>query len=79
MKHFNGLRLLQAREMMGISRSDLARALDIDESRIARMEGGNEYPSEHVFDAICFKLGFPPSWFFRGDPPDFPMGSLLFH
>lgn len=73
-----GERVRQARELRGLTQTELARRLNITQSSVAQVESGRLSPSGEAVEAIALQTGMPPSFF--GQPPDdhFPLGSLLF-
>ena len=74
----NGYRIRQARELARLTQTELADAVGTVQSTIAQIESGRLNPSESLMEAIASCLGFPVSFFGREDPPNFPLGSLLF-
>ncbi len=74
----NGNRIRQARELLRLTQAELAGEVGIAQPTIAHIEGGFFQPSQSVVEAIATRLGFPMSFFERADPPNFPLGSLLF-
>src|SRR5450631_4776807 len=74
----NGLRLKQVRELLGLTQSELALKLSVNQSTVAYLEGGYLQPSEELFLNICSCTGFPRSFFERMDVIEFPYGSLLY-
>lgn len=74
----NGYRIRQARELARLTQAELADAVETVQSSIAQIESGRLQPSESLIEAIALRLGFPVSFFSRNDPPNFPLGSLLF-
>jgi Zn-dependent peptidase ImmA (M78 family)/transcriptional regulator with XRE-family HTH domain len=74
----NGYRIRQARELARLTQAELADAVETVQSTIAQIESGRLQPSESLIEAIALRLGFPVSFFSRNDPPNFPLGSLLF-
>lgn len=77
----NGRRIRQARELAGLSREELAEAAGISAALLTRYEHGSAPTplSEEVAEALAMRCGFPVSFFHKDEPPDFPVGSLLFH
>jgi Zn-dependent peptidase ImmA (M78 family)/DNA-binding XRE family transcriptional regulator len=74
-----GDRIRQARELRGLSQSDLAKALGVNQSAIAHIESGRNEATEEVIKTIGFQTGFPPAFFTqRNELPPFSAGSLLF-
>src|SRR6266851_1068432 len=74
----NGYRIRQVRELARLTQAELAEAVEITQSTIAQIESGRFLPSDSLIEAIASRLGFPVSFFQREDPPNFPLGSLLF-
>jgi Zn-dependent peptidase ImmA (M78 family)/DNA-binding XRE family transcriptional regulator len=74
----NGERVKQARELIGITQSDLARRVGVTQAMIAHIEGGFKQPSKEVLNAIAVTTSLPTSFFRQDQPPDLPAGSLLF-
>jgi Zn-dependent peptidase ImmA (M78 family)/transcriptional regulator with XRE-family HTH domain len=73
-----GDRIRQARELRGLTQSSLAKALDLNQSAVAHMEGGRNETTEEYIKAIAFQTGFPPAFFMQGAAPAFSEGSLMF-
>src|SRR5713101_2742225 len=74
----NGYHIRQARELVRLTQTELADTVGTVQSSIAQIESGRLQPSEPLIEAIASRLGFPVSFFSREDPPNFPLGSLLF-
>ncbi len=74
----NGERVRQAREFHGLTQTELAGQVGLDQSAIAHIEAGRLQPSQGHIEAIAFRTGFPPSFFSQNSGPDFPLGSLQF-
>ena len=74
----NGERVKQARELIGLTQSELARKVGITQAMIAHVEGGFKQPSDDVLEAIAHAAQLPVSYFKRGALPELPTGSLLF-
>jgi Zn-dependent peptidase ImmA (M78 family)/DNA-binding XRE family transcriptional regulator len=74
----NGYRIRQARELARLTQTELADAVGTVQSTIAQIESGRLLPSAYLMEAIASRLGFPVSFFSKVDPPNFPLGSLLF-
>jgi Zn-dependent peptidase ImmA (M78 family)/DNA-binding XRE family transcriptional regulator len=73
-----GDRVRQAREVRGLTQTELAEHLRVGQYVIARIEAGVHQPDASFLDALSLRLGFPPA-FFRQEPrTEFPLGSLLF-
>lgn len=73
-----GERLKQAREFRGLTQSDLAAEIGINQSTIAYVESGRFTPRDELTTAIALRTGFPPAFFHEAPVGDFPVGSLLF-
>lgn len=74
----NGERIRQARELRGLTQTELAELVAVKQPAIAQMEAGRTQPSSSVLQAIALATNFPISFFEQLNGPDFPMGSLLF-
>src|SRR5579872_219222 len=74
----NGDRIKQAREMRGMTQTELAERIQISRNALTHYEVGRYEPSEAVLDAIALQTGFPPAFFHQESSIDFPFGSLLF-
>jgi Zn-dependent peptidase ImmA (M78 family)/transcriptional regulator with XRE-family HTH domain len=74
----HGDRLRQAREFAGLTQTELARRISVDQSTIALLEAGLRQPSSDVLASIAIQTGFPPAFFRQGPPPNLSLGSLLF-
>ena len=74
----NGLRLKQVRELKGLTQSQLALDLGVNQSTVAYIEGGFSQPSEALLTRICEQTEFPREFFERMEVIDFPLGSLLY-
>ncbi len=74
----NGYRVRQARELARLTQAELAEAVGTIQPTIAQIESGRMQPSEALLEAIASRLGFLVSFFSKEDPPNFPLGSLLF-
>lgn len=73
-----GERVKQARELKGLTQSELADKLKVTQSFVAQIEGGRANPPEEFMSKLVFEVGFPPSFFEQPPNDDFPIGSLLF-
>lgn len=74
----NGERVKQARELRGLTQTELAQRIGKDQSAIARIERNGFQPSDEVVETIAIQTGFPPSFFRRKPKPGFPAGTLQF-
>lgn len=74
----NGLRLKQVRELLGLTQSELALHLSVNQSTVAYLEGGYLQPSDELLSNICACTGFSRSFYERMDVIEFPYGSLLY-
>lgn len=75
---FNGERLKQAREILGMTQQDLALAAQRDQSYISLIEQNARQPSDSVIETLTLVTRFPATFFALPSGPDFPLGSLLF-
>ena len=71
-------RLRQVREVRGLTQTELARLVGVNQSAIAAFEAGRKQPSQPLLEAMSLQLGFPLAFFRQPSGPDFPLGSLLF-
>ena len=74
----NGERVRQARELRGLTQTELAQKVGVEQAAIARIEGGALKPSDALVQAIALQTRFPIGFFHRPNGPEIPMGSLLF-
>ncbi len=74
----HGERIRQARELCGLTQTELADAVKIKQPAIAQIETGVTQPSDEVLQGIAFRTGFPLAFFRKPITTDFPVGSLLF-
>lgn len=73
-----GERVRHARQLRGLTQTELARRVGVSQPTIALIESGRDQPSDDVLASIALQTGFPPA-FFRQVPSDhFSVGSLLF-
>jgi Zn-dependent peptidase ImmA (M78 family)/DNA-binding XRE family transcriptional regulator len=56
-------RLRRAREMRGLTQSELASAVEVDQSYITCLETGARHPSSAVLAAVAEVLSLPPTYF----------------
>jgi len=68
---FNPHRLTLVRERRGLSKGELAKAIDVDLRTIVAYESGEFTPSPEMLESLQDVLGFPVS-FFRGDDLEKP-------
>ncbi len=61
-----------------MTQADLAKALQVNQSAIAHIEGGRNEATDEYIKTIAFQTGFPPSFFKQGEAPAFSAGSLMF-
>lgn len=61
-----GANLAQQRERRGLSRRELAHALDVGESYVWRLETGRSTPSFGMLIRIAEALSIPPADLFAG-------------
>ena len=74
-----GERIKQAREIQKLTQAELAKAVGVNQSTIARLESdGVDDPEQSHVHAISLRTGFPLAFFRQGPPPEFALGSLLF-
>ena len=74
----NGERVRQARELCGLTKTQLAELVHIERALVAEIEDGKKQPSERIVKAIALATGFPHSFFKQLNGPDFSARSLLF-
>lgn len=74
----SGERVKLARELRGLTQTQLAARTGVSQSTIAYIESGRLSPSEGLLSAIAMQTGFPTSFFKQEPPSDFPLGSLLY-
>jgi Zn-dependent peptidase ImmA (M78 family)/DNA-binding XRE family transcriptional regulator len=73
-----GYRIKLAREVCGITQFELAEILGSTQSGVASMEAGLYRPSPEFIKTIAAKTGFAPTFFDKGEIPEFPYGTLLY-
>ncbi len=74
---FRGDRLLAARQAAGISREDLASALELSSPRRIRVwESGHERPRPRFVPRLAAALGVEPLYLLDVDPDDPPLAAL---
>lgn len=75
----NGERIKQAREIQRLTQAELAEAVGVNQSTIARLESDSIDETEEAhLSVVALRTGFPPAFFRQGPPPEFALGSLLF-
>lgn len=74
----NGERIKQAREIKGITQTELAERVNVAQAAIAMLEQNAFQPSDELVHLISIQIGFPPSFFSQDSGPEFPLGSLLY-
>lgn len=78
----NGERVKQAREIKGLTQTELAERVGVTQSAIGHLErNGSQLlfqPSDELVEAIAFQTGFPRQFFRQESAPEFPLGSLLY-
>lgn len=74
----NGDRIKQIRELRGLTQTQLAEKIGVNQSTIAQIERGQIAPGDEVFQKIVLQTGFPVAFFKQPTSTDFPLGSLLF-
>ena len=74
-----GDRLRQARELCGMTQSELASKSGLRQSSIAQIESGAYVPSDAALQAIAIPTGFDLGFLKQDKPPaEFPIGSFLY-
>ena len=66
---FNGRRLIEAREVNGITAKALATLIGVAPSSVSQYENGKQTPSSDVLELLASKLGLPERFFFAPDRP----------
>lgn len=79
MKLVCGARIKQARQIRGLSVERMAELIHQTPRKLNRFEDDLEQPLVETLERIAIVLSWPIGFFRQGPPPDFPMGSLLFH
>ncbi len=64
--HF-GKRLVQAREILGLTQSEMAKKLDISHAHVSKLESGGSRASFHLLLAIEYLFGISASWLQTGE------------
>jgi len=73
-----GDRIKQARELIGMTQTELANRIGVKQSAISQIEKGEFEPSEDLLRAIANETGFLPSFFEKEPIDNFPIGSLSY-
>lgn len=73
-----GERIKQARDLKGLTQSQLADAVGIDQSAIAHFEAGRAFPSPPSVSLIALETGVRPGFFELEPAPPLPLGSLVY-
>lgn len=71
-------RLRRAREMRGLTQSELARAVGVDQSHVAILESGSRQPSSLVLEALAGVLELPASYFYQPARAHLSGGTLRY-
>src|SRR5947209_3897690 len=74
----NGDRVKQARELFGLTQTDLAERVGVSQPAISDIEVGRIQGSAETVGKIASATGFPMGFFELEGPTNFPLGSLLF-
>ncbi|MBC7366217.1 MAG: ImmA/IrrE family metallo-endopeptidase [Undibacterium sp.] len=61
-------RITQARELLGLTKTELACELDVSPAAVAQWENGTKNPTTVNLAQLSLRLGFPISTFFRAPP-----------
>ena len=75
---FNGDRLRQARDAVGISAVALAEILGVSKQAVSRWEKGLDAPRANLFERICQILGQPAYFFLRSTVANFSHGATFY-
>jgi Zn-dependent peptidase ImmA (M78 family)/transcriptional regulator with XRE-family HTH domain len=74
-----GSRVKEARDLRGLTQTQLAEIVGVSHSAIALIESGKtQEPRHELIEGIAGATGFPLSFFEDDDETEFPAGSLLF-
>jgi Zn-dependent peptidase ImmA (M78 family)/transcriptional regulator with XRE-family HTH domain len=74
-----GERIRQAREISGLTQTELSGYLGITQAALAQIEAGVYAPSQSVLSEIASRTGFDFHFLDREEPPiEFPSGSILY-
>lgn len=76
---FQPYRLTLARELQGLTKSDLAQRIDKTTSAISQFESGRAHPDAHTLATIAMALGVPAYFFVsQGNTPLIPFDTCHF-
>jgi len=73
-----GDRIRQAREYCGLTQTELARKVGVNQSAIAHLESGRNIPTTDLLADISENTGFMTSFFEKESTYEFPLGTLTF-
>ncbi len=73
-----GERIKQARELRGLTQSELADKVGCNQSAIAHFENDRSFPSENITRLIAEATGVLPGFFEQEPTRDFSLGSLSY-
>lgn len=73
-----GERVRQAREYCGLTQTELAKKVGVNQSALTHVESGRNIPSQELLVSIAEQTGFSLSFFEKEPVEDFPLGSLIF-
>src|ERR1700735_2598686 len=73
-----GQRIKLARDVLGITQSELADILGTTQSGVASMEAGIYRASQKYLETIARRTRFTVGFFTKGEPPEFAFGSILY-
>src|SRR5688572_10818253 len=74
----NGDRVRHAREILGMTQTELADAVAVQQSMIAMVERGHRELSTDLLERISVVTSFPQEFFVDQPQFQFPLGSLLY-
>jgi Zn-dependent peptidase ImmA (M78 family)/DNA-binding XRE family transcriptional regulator len=73
-----GERIEQAREVNGLTQTELAERVGVTQPAIAQLEANRRAPTEALLDRIALVTKFPPAFFREPLDEALPVGSLLY-